>query len=77
MGQPEGISCSRGPYVSSVPERGELWRCEIPEIQGRPVMRSRTAVIPRRRRTLIAPSGRKKRRERSRRRRVEDQGPGE
>ena len=76
MGQPDGISCSRGPYVSSVPERGELWQCEIPEIQGRPVMRSRTAAIPRRR-TLIAPSGRKKRRERSRRRRVEDQGPGE
>jgi mRNA interferase MazF len=39
-----------------IPERGELWWCELPEIGGRPVVvLSRDAAIPRLRRTLIAP----------------------
>ena len=42
--------------MSLVPERGELWWCELPEIQKRPVIvLSRNAAIPRLRRSLIAP----------------------
>lgn len=42
--------------MSVVPERGELWWCELPEIQKRPVVvLSRNAAIPRLRRSLIAP----------------------
>jgi mRNA interferase MazF len=38
------------------PLRGEIWWCEMPEIQRRPVVvMSRDAAIPRLRRTLIAP----------------------
>ena len=38
------------------PLRGEIWWCEMPEIQRRPVVvLSRDAAIPRLRRTLIAP----------------------
>ena len=40
----------------SLPARGELWWCELPEIGRRPVVvLSRDAVIPRRRRVVIAP----------------------
>jgi mRNA interferase MazF len=42
--------------VSSLPARGEVWWCELPEIAGRPVVvLSRDAAIPRLRRTLVAP----------------------
>lgn len=40
----------------SLPARGEVWWCELPEIGRRPVVvLSRDAVIPRLRRALIAP----------------------
>ena len=42
--------------MRSVPSRGELWWCELPEIGRRPVVvLSRDAAIPRLGRTLIAP----------------------
>ena len=42
--------------MSQLPERGELWWCELPDIQRRPVVvLSRNAAIPRLRRALIAP----------------------
>lgn len=42
--------------MTSVPLRGEVWWCELPEIQRRPVVViSRDAAIPRLGRTLIAP----------------------
>jgi mRNA interferase MazF len=42
--------------VTPVPLRGEVWWCELPDIQRRPVVViSRNAAIPRLRRTLIAP----------------------
>lgn len=40
----------------TVPARGEVWWCELPEISRRPVVvLSRDAAIPRLRRALIAP----------------------
>lgn len=40
----------------ALPARGEVWWCEMPQIGRRPVVvLSRNAVIPRHRRTLIAP----------------------
>jgi mRNA interferase MazF len=42
--------------VNSLPARGEVWWCELPEITRRPVVvLSRDAAIPRLRRTLIGP----------------------
>lgn len=42
--------------MTSVPQRGELWWCELPQIGRRPVVvLSRDAAIPRLRRTLVAP----------------------
>jgi mRNA interferase MazF len=42
--------------VTPLPSRGEVWWCELPDIARRPVVvLSRDAVIPRLRRTLIAP----------------------
>jgi mRNA interferase MazF len=42
--------------VSTLPSRGEVWWCELPEIGRRPVVvLSRDAAIPRLRRVLIAP----------------------
>ena len=42
--------------VKPLPERGEVWWCELPDIGRRPVVvLSRDAAIPRLRRTLIAP----------------------
>ena len=42
--------------LSSLPARGELWWCEMPEIGRRPVVvMSRDAAIPRLRRILVAP----------------------
>lgn len=40
----------------SLPARGEIWWCELPEIGRRPVVvLSRDAAIPRLSRTLVAP----------------------
>lgn len=42
--------------MSTLPNRGELWWCEIPEIGRRPVVvLSRDAAIPRLGRALVAP----------------------
>ena len=42
--------------MSQLPERGEIWWCELPDIGRRPVVvLSRDAAIPRLRRTLVAP----------------------
>lgn len=42
--------------VRSLPARGELWWCELPDVGRRPVVvLSRDAAIPRLRRTLVAP----------------------
>ena len=42
--------------MSSLPARGEVWWCEVPEVGRRPVVvLSRDAAIPRLRRTLIGP----------------------
>ncbi|MCP3854603.1 MAG: type II toxin-antitoxin system PemK/MazF family toxin [Actinomycetia bacterium] len=42
--------------MTDLPQRGELWWCELPDINRRPVVvLSRDAAIPRLRRTLIAP----------------------
>ena len=42
--------------MTSLPARGEVWWCELPEIGRRPVVvLSRDAAIPRLRRTLIGP----------------------
>lgn len=39
-----------------LPSRGEVWWCELPEIQRRPVVvLSRDATIPRLRRVIVAP----------------------
>lgn len=40
----------------TLPERGEVWWCELAEVGRRPVVvLSRDAVIPRHRRALVAP----------------------
>lgn len=42
--------------MSSLPARGEVWWCELPEIGRRPVVvLSRDAAIPRLQRTLVGP----------------------
>jgi mRNA interferase MazF len=42
--------------VTALPARGEVWWCELAEIERRPVVvLSRDAAIPRLRRTLIGP----------------------
>jgi mRNA interferase MazF len=42
--------------VNSLPARGEVWWCEVPEVGRRPVVvLSRDVAIPRLRRTLIGP----------------------
>lgn len=42
--------------MSDLPQRGEIWWCEPPEIGRRPVVvLSRDAAIPRLRRVLVAP----------------------
>lgn len=43
--------------MTSVPRRGEVWWCELPDIGRRPVVvLSRDAAIPRLRRSLVAPA---------------------
>lgn len=42
--------------MTAVPERGEVWWCELPDVGRRPVVvLSRDAAIPRLRRALIGP----------------------
>ena len=42
--------------MSSLPARGDVWWCELPDIgRGPVVVRSRDAAIPRLRRAVIAP----------------------
>ena len=42
--------------MTAMPERGDVWWCELPEVGRRPVVvLSRDAAIPRLGRTLIAP----------------------
>lgn len=42
--------------MTSLPQRGELWWCELPEVGRRPVLvLSRDAAITGRRRTIVAP----------------------
>ncbi len=42
--------------MTAIPERGEIWWCELPEVGRRPVVvLSRDAAIPRLRRALIGP----------------------
>ncbi len=42
--------------MTDLPQRGEVWWCELPEIGRRPVVvLSRDAVLPRHRRALVAP----------------------
>jgi mRNA interferase MazF len=42
--------------VNLLPARGEIWWCELPDIDRRPVVvLSRDPAIPRLRRTLVAP----------------------
>jgi mRNA interferase MazF len=50
------VATRSGCLVSALPARGEVWWCEMAEIGRRPVVvLSRDAVIPRLRRTLVAP----------------------
>lgn len=40
----------------TMPARGEVWWCDLPDVGGRPVVvLSRDAAIPRLRRTVVAP----------------------
>lgn len=56
MGQPRVVPDGRRRVVTALPERGEVWWCELAEIGRRPVVvLSRDAAIPRLRRTLIGP----------------------
>jgi mRNA interferase MazF len=42
--------------MTAAPSRGEIWWCEVPAVGGRPVVvLSRDAVLPRRRRAVVAP----------------------
>jgi mRNA interferase MazF len=42
--------------MTAAPSRGEIWWCEVPEVGRRPVVvLSRDAVLPRRRRAVVAP----------------------
>ena len=56
MGRPGVVPRRSRSVVTDVPERGELWWCELPDIGRRPVVvLSRDAAIPRLRRTLVGP----------------------
>lgn len=56
MGRPRVVPFSRCRVVTDHPRRGELWWCELPDIDSRPVVvMSRDVAIPRLGRTLIAP----------------------
>ncbi|HZR93847.1 MAG TPA: type II toxin-antitoxin system PemK/MazF family toxin [Gaiellaceae bacterium] len=56
MGRPGLVPCGRRRVVTSLPARGDVWWCELPEVGRRPVVvLSRDAAIPRLRRALIGP----------------------
>lgn len=56
MGRSHVVPLGRRLVVTALPARGEVWWCDLPEIDRRPVVvLSRDAAIPRLRRTLVAP----------------------
>jgi mRNA interferase MazF len=56
MGRPCVVPGGSSDVVNSLPARGEVWWCELPDIARRPVVvLSRDAAIPRLRRSLVAP----------------------
>jgi mRNA interferase MazF len=56
MGRPRIVPGDRSRVVNSLPARGEVWWCELPDVARRPVVvLSRDAAIPRLRRSLVAP----------------------
>jgi mRNA interferase MazF len=56
MGGPRFVPGRRQRVVTTLPARGDVWWCEIPDIGRRPVLvLSRDAAIPRLRRALIGP----------------------
>lgn len=56
MGRSGLVSRSGRQVVTPLPARGEVWWCELPDADRRPVVViSRNAAIPRLRRTLVAP----------------------
>lgn len=56
MGRPRIVQGRYRGVVTGLPERGEVWWCELPGIGRRPVVvLSRSSAIPRLRRALIAP----------------------
>jgi mRNA interferase MazF len=58
VGRSRLVSGGRGGTMSrsSLPARGEMWWCELPDAGRRPVVvLSRDAAIPRLKRTLVAP----------------------
>jgi mRNA interferase MazF len=56
MGRPGVLPRRRRRFVTDLPNRGEVWWCELPDIAQRPVVvLSRDASISRRRRVIVAP----------------------
>lgn len=56
MGRSRVVSGCGGRLLSSLPARGEVWWCELPDIgRGPVVVLSRDAAIPRLRRAVVAP----------------------
>ncbi len=56
MGRPRVLPGRSRIVVSNLPQRGELWWCDLPDIARRPiVVLSRDAAIPRLLRALVAP----------------------
>jgi mRNA interferase MazF len=56
VGEPRRVPHGRRRVVIALPARGEVWWCELAEVERRPVVvLSRDAAIPRLRRTLIGP----------------------
>jgi mRNA interferase MazF len=56
MGRPRVLSRSSRRFVRDLPQRGEIWWCDLPNIARRPVVvLSRNAAIPRLRRAIVAP----------------------
>ena len=56
MGKPRLVPEGGRRIVTALPARGEVWWCELAEIERRPVVvLSRDAAIPRLRRTLVGP----------------------
>lgn len=56
MGQLGGVPGSSRLGVNELPQRGEIWWCEVPDKHRRPVVvLSRNAAIPGLRRVVVAP----------------------